>query len=161
VSSVPKLNNEAADEDARAENAALIEELKEQLQKAETASEQYCKQLGVVQMRLDEAISEQTKLEDQAHEKDTRIEALNIEIREHARQMRECGQVYEMERNSMLQDKELQTSREEELQVMIQRLKESLAQKEIRMNVENDVSRSCENFPPPQVGYVDLSGNPC
>ncbi|KAN0078952.1 hypothetical protein V8E54_005465 [Elaphomyces granulatus] len=144
VSSVPKLNNEAADEDARAENAALIEELKEQLQKAETASEQYCKQLGVVQMRLDEAISEQTKLEDQAHEKDTRIEALNIEIREHARQMRECGQVYEMERNSMLQDKELQTSREEELQVMIQRLKESLAQKEIRMNVENDknVSRS-------------------
>ena len=165
VSSVPKLTNEPADEDARAENAALIGELKEQLQKAEMASEQYFKQLGVLQMRLDEAISEQVKLEDQSHEKDTKIEALNTEIREHARQMRECGQVYEMERNAMFQDKELQASREEELQIMVQRLKESLAQKEIRMNIENDknVSRSCEKPPTPAPAstWDEVSGNPC
>ncbi|KAL1970116.1 hypothetical protein VTN77DRAFT_6521 [Rasamsonia byssochlamydoides] len=144
VSSIPKISNtDSSDEEARAQNAALIEELKEQLQKAEDASEQYRKQLGVLQMRLDEAIAEQGKLEDLAHEKDSKIEALNAEIREHARQLRELEQAHEQERNAMLQDKEQQASREEELQATIQRLKESLAQKE-RANTEGDknVSRS-------------------
>lgn len=148
MSSVPKVtNNDSSDEEARAQNAALIEELKEQLQKAESASEEYRKQLEVLQVRLDEAIAEQTRLEDQAHEKDSKIEALNAEIREHARQLRDLEQAHERERNAMLQDKEQQASREEELQATIQRLKESLAQKE-RANTEGDknVSRSCK-FP--------------
>ncbi|KAL1875665.1 hypothetical protein Plec18167_005602 [Paecilomyces lecythidis] len=145
MSSVPRVTNDPSDEDARAQNAALIGELKEQLQKAETASEQYRKQLGVLQMRLDEAISEQGKLEDQVHEKDSKIEALNNEIREHARQIRDLEQAHETERNAMLQDKEQQASREEELQATIQRLKESLAQKDrINADGERNVSRSCK-----------------
>ncbi|KAJ9199615.1 hypothetical protein DTO164E3_4500 [Paecilomyces variotii] len=143
MSSVPRVTNDPSEEDARAQNAALIGELKEQLQKAETASEQYRKQLGVLQMRLDEAISEQGKLEDQVHEKDSKIEALDNEIREHARQIRDLEQAHETERNAMLQDKEQQASRDEELQATIQRLKESLAQKD-RINAEGErnVSRS-------------------
>lgn len=137
MSSVPTITSDPSEEEAKAQNAALIEELKEQLQKAETASEQYQKQLGVLQMRLDEALSEQAKLEDQAHEKDSKIEALQNEIREHARQIRELEQAHELERNAMLKDKEQQASREEELQATIQRLKESLAQKE-RMNADNE-----------------------
>lgn len=147
VSSVPKLaNTDSSDDDARAQNAALIEELKEQLQKAETASEQYQRQLGVLQMRLDEAVTEQGKLEDQAHEKDSKIEALTTEIREHARQVRDIEQAHEQERNAMLQDKEQQTSREEELQATIQRLKETIAQRDIRVNTDTDknISRSCK-----------------
>lgn len=146
MSNVPRISNEPSDEEARAQNAALIEELREQLQKAETASEQYQKQLGVLQMRLDEAVSEQSKLEDQSHERDTRIEALCNEVREQARQIRDLEQTHEMERNAMLKDKEQQTSREEELQATIQRLKESLAQKDARINNESErhqVSRSC------------------
>lgn len=145
MSSVPRVTNDPSEEDARAQNAALIGELKEQLQKAETASEQYRKQLGVLQMRLDEAISEQGKLEDQVHEKDSKIEALDNEIREHARQIRDLEQAHETERNAMLQDKEQQASRDEELQATIQRLKESLAQKD-RINAEGErnVSRSCK-----------------
>jgi hypothetical protein len=148
VSNIPKVANDTPDEDARAENAALIEELKEQLHKAETVSEQYLKQLEVLQMRLDEAILEQGKLESQAHEKDSKVEALTAEIRDHARQIRELERIYETERNAILRDKELQTSREEELQITIQRLKESLAQKEMRMSAENDknISRSCKMF---------------
>lgn len=145
TSNVPKIaNQQPSDEDARAQNAALIDELKEQLQKAETASEQYRKQLGVLQLRLDEAVSEQGKLEDQGHEKDSRLEALNTEIREHVRQIRDLEQNHEMERNAMLQEKEQQSSREEEMQATIQRLKDSLSQKE-RINADNDrnVSRSC------------------
>lgn len=146
MSSVPRISNEPSEEEARAQNTALIEELRAQLQKAETASEQYQKQLGVVQMRLDEAVSEQGKLEDQAHERDTKVEALNSEIRDQARKIRDLEQAHEMERNAMLQEKEQQTSREEELQATIQRLKDSVAQKDMRINAEGDrqVSRSCK-----------------
>ena len=146
MSNVPQVAADPSEEEARAQNAALIEELKEQLQKAESASEQYRKQLGVLQMRLDEAISEQGKLEDQAHEKDGKIEALNSEIRDHIRQLRDLEQAHELERNAMLQEKEQHLSREEEMQATIQRLKDTLAQKEIRINADNEknISRSCE-----------------
>jgi hypothetical protein len=153
VSSVPKIassDTSSFDDEARAQNAALIDELKEQLQKAETASEQYQKQLGVLQSRLDDAITEQQKLEDQVHERDSNIEALNTQIRDHARQLRDMEQAHEQERNAMLQDKEQQASREEELQSTIQRLKESIAQKDIRVNTDSDksnISRSCTNLP--------------
>lgn len=146
MSNVPKIPRDPAEDDARAENAALIEELKEQLQKAETVSEQYQKQLGVLQMRLDEAVAEQGKLEEQAHEKENKIETLHGEVRDHARQIRDLEQGYETERAAMLKEKELQASREEELQSSIQRLKETIAQKDLRVNVENDrnLSRSRE-----------------
>lgn len=139
------MQDDLSEEEARAQNAALIEELRDQLQKAETASEQYRKQLGVLQMRLDEAISEQGKLEDQAHERDTRIELLNGEIRDQARKVRDLEQNHELERNAMLQDKEQQASREEELQATIQRLKESVAQKSMPVTAdgERQISRSC------------------
>ncbi|KAL3439620.1 hypothetical protein BDV09DRAFT_5164 [Aspergillus tetrazonus] len=144
MSSVPKITADPSEEEARAQNAALIEDLKEQLQKAETASEQYRKQLGVLQMRLDEAVTEQAKLEDQGHEKDSKIEALNGEIREHVRQIRDLEQAHELERNAMLQEKEQQASREEEMQATIQRLKEAVAQKDMRISADSDknVSRS-------------------
>ena len=146
MSNVPRINNDPSEEEARAQNAALIEELRAQLQKAETASEQYQKQLGVLQMRLDEAVDEQVKLEDQAHEKDTRLEALNSEIRDQARQIRDLEQSHELERNAMLQEKEQQASREEELQATIQRLKDSIAQKSMPVNAdgERQISRSCK-----------------
>lgn len=146
TSSIPKVNNNdsTSEDEARAQHVALIADLKEQLQKAETASEQYRKQLGVLQMRLDEAISEQGKLEDQSHEKDSKIEQLNAEIREHVRQIRDLEQAHEKERNAMLQEKEQQASREEEMQATILRLKDSLAQKDMRINAETErnVSRS-------------------
>lgn len=146
---MPRIQNDPSEEEARAQNAALIEELREQLQKAETASEQYQKQLGVLQMRLDEAISEQGKLEDQAHERDTKIEALNGEVREQARKIRDLEQNHELERNAMLKDKEQQSSREEELQATIQRLKDSVAQKSMPVNAEGErqISRSCVFHP--------------
>lgn len=145
MSNVPRMQDDLSEEEARAQNAALIEELREQLQKAETASEQYQKQLGVLQMRLDEAISEQGKLEDQAHERDSRIELLNGEIRDQARKIRDLEQNHELERNAMLQDKEQQASREEEMQATIQRLKESVAQKSMPVTAdgERQISRSC------------------
>lgn len=156
MSNVPRVSNDPSEEEARAQNAALIEELRAQLQKAEVASEQYLKQLGVLQMRLDEAVSEQGKLEDQAHEKDTRLETLNGEIRDQARRIRDLEQQHELERNALLQEKEQQASREEELQATIQRLKDSVAQKSMPVNAEGDrqISRSC-------MACLSLSSKPC
>jgi hypothetical protein len=167
VSSVPKITGSDAssfDDEARAQNAALIDELKEQLQKAETASEQYQKQLGVLQSRLDDAITEQQKLEDQVHERNSNVEAMNAQIRDHARQLRDMEQAHEQERKAMLQDKEQQASREEELQSTVQRLKESIAQKDIRVNTDSDksnISRSCMKPPicisiSPQSHYTNI-----
>jgi chromosome segregation ATPase len=143
MSSVPRpINDNSSDEDHRAENAALLEELKEQVQKAETDSEQYQKQLGALQLRLDEAVREQGKLEDQAHEKDVTITALRDDVRELARQIRDLDQAQEADRAAMLRDKEQQATREEELQSTIQRLKETLAQKDLRANVESECHES-------------------
>ncbi|KAH8704837.1 hypothetical protein BGW36DRAFT_421428 [Talaromyces proteolyticus] len=158
VSSVPKMaNTDTSDDEARAQNAALIDDLKEQLQKAETASEQYRKQLGVLQMRLDEAVAEQAKLEDQAHEKESKIETLTTEIRDHARQLRDLEQAHDQDRTAMLQDKEQQASRVEELQGTIQRLKETIAQKDIRVNTDSDkdISRSSSFRNRPSPDNVD------
>jgi chromosome segregation ATPase len=132
----------AQEDDARAESAAIIAELKEQIQKSEAEAEQYRKQLGVLAMKLDEVVTEQTKSEDHAHEKDSIINLLRDEIRELSRQLREMDQTHETERAAMLKEKEAHTSREEELQTTIQRLKETIAQKDLRMNVDTDRSMS-------------------
>lgn len=138
----------ASDDDARAANSALIGQLREQVQKAETVSDQYRKQLGVLQMRLDEAVGEQTRLEEQAHEKDSQINSLRDEVKELSRQVRDMAQAIETERTAMAKDKENYAIREEELQSTIQRLKETISQKDMRINVDSDrnLSRSRELF---------------
>lgn len=137
---------EDQDDDTRAETAAVIDDLKEQVQKAETVSEQYCKQLGVLQMRLDDAVSDQGKTEDQTQEKDRVIASQQEEIRQLSRRLREVEVAHETELASVLKDKESLVDKEEDLQATIQRLKETIAQKDPRMNVDNErnLSRSCK-----------------
>ncbi|OAX78667.1 hypothetical protein ACJ72_07023 [Emergomyces africanus] len=142
MSAVPRTLSNPSDDDARAQNTALIDELKEQVQKAETVSDQYRKQLGVLQLRLDEAVSEQGRLEEQAHEKASASSALQGEVKELTRQIRDLQQAHETERMGIAKDKEEQASREDDLQSTIQRLKETIAQKEFRINVENDRNAS-------------------
>ncbi|KAK2750613.1 hypothetical protein FQN57_002684 [Myotisia sp. PD_48] len=143
MSSVPRnfLNN-TADDDSRAANTALIDDLKEQIQKAETSMDQYRKQLGLLQMKLDDAQTEQGRLEEQVHEKDSVINPLREEVREFQRQLRDLEQAQDTERSSMAAEKEKQAKREEELESTIQRLKETIAQKDFRMNVESERNMS-------------------
>ncbi|KAI1421541.1 hypothetical protein F5Y12DRAFT_698657 [Xylaria sp. FL1777] len=146
----------SADADARAETVALIEDLKERLHKADAASEQYRKQGEVLQSRLDEAIKEQAKLEERAHENDEQIETLRNEKREAARQMREMEAIYEAERSSMMKEKDEMSNREEEMQTVINRLKETLNQRNAedeyrstRQSNNNSPSVESGNFAPP------------
>ncbi|KAK8098471.1 uncharacterized protein PG998_013957 [Apiospora kogelbergensis] len=135
------------DEVARAETVALIDDLKARLEKADATSEQFRKQAEVLQSRLDETLKEQAKFEERVHESEEQIEALRNEKRESARQMREMETIYEAERSSMLKEKEEMSNREEEMQSVINRLKDTINQR----NVDDEYrpSRQCETSSPP------------
>ncbi|KAI1332585.1 hypothetical protein F5Y16DRAFT_393891 [Xylariaceae sp. FL0255] len=146
----------AADAEARAETIALIDDLKERLHKADVAAEQYRKQADVLQSRLDDALQEQAKLEERAHEGEEQIETLRNEKREAARQMREMEAIYEAERSSMMKEKDEMSNREEEMQSIINRLKETLNQRNAedeyrpsRQSNNNSPSIDSGNFAPP------------
>ncbi|KAK1488285.1 hypothetical protein CCUS01_14760 [Colletotrichum cuscutae] len=118
-----------AEEAARAGTLALLDDLKERLSKAEISSDQYRKQVEVLQTRLDDAIKESSKLEEKVHETEEQIESLKNEKRDAAKKMREMEAIYEAERSSMTKEKEEMSNREEEMQTIIQRLKDNLSQR--------------------------------
>lgn len=120
-------DNVEAEEEARADHISLIENLKEKLRSAETSSGKFEREVLVLQSRLDEALSEQGKLEEKMHENDERLEALENEKRELSRQRSQMESIYEAERSSMTKEREAMANREEEMQAVIQRLKDNLA----------------------------------
>ena len=136
------LSDAGAEDDARAENAQLVAELKEQLGKAELASEQYQKQLEVLQLRLDEVLSDQTRLEEQNHRQETKVQVLQANAKEFARQKREMEQFHEAEKTLILKEREQQASIEEELQSVIRRLNETIRQREVRSHVDSASGRN-------------------
>ncbi|KAI0012321.1 hypothetical protein F4779DRAFT_85341 [Xylariaceae sp. FL0662B] len=144
-----------AENEVRAETVALIDDLKDRLQKADATSVQYRKQAEVLQSRLDEALKEQAKLEERAHESEEQIETLRNEKRDAARQMREMEAIYEAERSSMMKEKEEMSNREEEMQAIINRLKETLNQRNAdddrptRQSNNSSPSVDNGNFAPP------------
>ena len=149
-------SDEASDDDARAERVSLMDELRTRVQKAETASEEYQRQLNSLQARLDESQQEQGKLEEQLHQSSISIEELEGDRSLSARQKREMQEMYEIERTSMMKDRAEQKAREDELLTANQRLKEILAQRETRSNGENSRIGSpkvgeSEQFAPPAV----------
>ncbi|KAF2656032.1 hypothetical protein K491DRAFT_692388 [Lophiostoma macrostomum CBS 122681] len=120
------------DDEAREEAAAFLQELKDRLQKAETDAEERQRQVEVLNSKLDDALQEQSKLEERAHEEEERVEVLENEKRELTRQQRELEGIYEAERAQAMREKEDVQSREEEFHETIQRLKETMAMKNVQ-----------------------------
>ncbi|KAL7949556.1 hypothetical protein V8C42DRAFT_311233 [Trichoderma barbatum] len=123
------------DSDARAATAAALEDLQQRLEKEEKQSEQTRRQAEVLQSKLDDAVKESAKLEEKVHEHDELIETLRNEKREAGRKIREMETIYEAERSAILKEKEEMANKEEEMQMVIARLKETLAQK---LSLEDD-----------------------
>jgi hypothetical protein len=142
--STSALSQDGAEDDARAEHAQLVAELKEQLQRAEFASEQYQKQLEVLQLRLDEVLVDQSRLEEQGHQRDAEIQILQANAKDFARQRKEMEQFHEAEKALILKERDQQASKEEELQVIIRRLNDTIRQRDIRFH---DASPSGRNSP--------------
>jgi chromosome segregation ATPase len=138
---------DASDEDAREEQSAYVHDLKERLQRAETEAEERQKLVQVLNARLDEALLEQAKLEERAHEEEEKVESLENVKRELTRQHRELEGIYEAERVQAMREKEETQAKEEELHETIQRLKETMASKSIQPEAEDDhVSRACKSY---------------
>lgn len=130
------------EESARAEKLAMLDDLKERLARAETSSEEYRKQAEVLQARFDEVTKDQVKYEEKCHELEEQSEALNNEKREATRKIREMEAIYEAERSAMVKEKEDMANREEDLQMVIARLKDSLNQQKMTTDDEPRLSRS-------------------
>ncbi|RCI09270.1 hypothetical protein L249_1513 [Ophiocordyceps polyrhachis-furcata BCC 54312] len=131
---------DAVESDARAEAASAVEDLQQRLAREETRSEQFMKQADVLQAKLDDAISASSRLEDRVHEFEEQIDVLNNDKRDATRQMREMETIYESERSAILKEKEELANREEEMQAVIQRLKDSLAQRNNSVAAADDDS---------------------
>lgn len=137
------VSDEATEEDARAENISIVGELRDKMRKAETASEEYQRQLNMIQTRLDDSLFQQGKLEDQVAEVTGTIEELENEKSRESRLKREMESNFDAERSAFVKDKNEQKAKEEELELVIQRLKENLSQRDLRSGVddENGLSR--------------------
>jgi chromosome segregation ATPase len=131
----------------RAESSQLMDELRERLGQAESVAGDLRRHNESLQLRLDDASKEQAKQEEKMHEDDERIEELENAKRELLKQKRELETIFEAERAAVMKDKEATTAREEELQNVIQRLKDSLSQRDSLKPGSNDelgASRNCE-----------------
>ncbi|KAI9888337.1 MAG: hypothetical protein M1814_000567 [Vezdaea aestivalis] len=147
-----KTASDLEDEDARAERESLMDDLKSRLEKAELASESYEKQLQILHGQLEGALKDHSAAEELVNEQKEAQESLEAQVRDAQRREREMELIYEAEQSSMTKEKEGMVVREEELHMIIQRLKESLAQREPRNldDIPNNSSPSFENqFAPP------------
>ena len=140
----PDVSDDANEEDARAENISIIEELREKMRKAEAASEEHQRQLNMLQTRLDDSLFQQGKLEDQVAEVTGTMEELENDRSRELRLKREMESNFDAERAAFVRDKNEQKAKEEELELVIQRLKENLAQRDLRSGADdaNGLSRS-------------------
>ncbi|KAI9683707.1 MAG: hypothetical protein M1829_005013 [Trizodia sp. TS-e1964] len=118
------------DEDIRGERTAARDELRSRLDKAETMSEEYQRQIQMLQQRLNDALAENSSSEERSHEREEKIMVLENDRKDLLRQRREMENIYEAERAAMVHEKEQSESREQELKSMIHRLKEALAQRD-------------------------------
>lgn len=128
----------AAEEEAKAEQQAKMEELQQRLHEQERQYEESQKQAAVLQLKLDEALKEQGMLEERFSEQSERINDLENDKKESVRARREMEQIYESERAAVMKEKEEAATREEEMKTALQRMKETLAQREMRAGLDDD-----------------------
>lgn len=122
-----------------------MEELRSRVQRAEIASEEYQHQLNLLQARLEESHHEQGQMEDRLHQSNIRIEDLESDHAAATRQRREIEDLFETERTAILRENREHQAKLEELRAANQRLKENLAQREIRAGVDEGGSLSRTN----------------
>lgn len=114
------------DDDTKSANSQLIAELKERVLRAEQKSEQYQKQLEVMQQRLEDSAAEQTTAEERDYQRQTDNDRLRAEVKDSTRQYRELEVAYDTDRNNLLQERERQADRVIDLEAKINRLTEAL-----------------------------------
>lgn len=139
---------EAPDDIKRAESGALLDELRQQVRRAEAASEGYQRELLNLKSQFDEAAAKHTKAGDAINEKGERIESLEKEYNKAEDRHKTLESQYATERTNFEQDRNAYAAKEEDLLSTIQRLKGALAMKESRSKGEagDGLSRTGELY---------------
>jgi len=125
------LEEEDDENESKSAISQLIADLKEQVERAEQASEHYRRQLEALQHRLDEATDQQTAAEERDFAVRTQIDKLLAEVKDSARQKRDMEVSFESERSMLIQEKDRSSARELELQSVVNRLTETLKTKSL------------------------------
>jgi predicted nucleic acid-binding Zn-ribbon protein len=90
-----------SNDETELENAAILEDLRSRLAKsesaAETAAQEYTKQIKALQQRLGEANADYVRIEDQMHAKDEATEQLEMQVKDLIRSKRDQENIYEAE----------------------------------------------------------------
>jgi chromosome segregation ATPase len=146
------------DEESRAQTATLVTDLQERLEQADLAVQEVKRQNEALQARFDDSTKDQAEMEEKLHEEEERREELENEKRELVKQKRELENIYEAERAAVMKDRDATNSREEELQNVIQRLKESLAQKDYSRSTSLDPDSSSRNGKKPALNLLLVRG---
>ncbi|KAL9602079.1 MAG: hypothetical protein Q9219_002075 [cf. Caloplaca sp. 3 TL-2023] len=133
--------------DARAEHASLMEELRQRVQKAEAMSENYQRQMQMLQDRLKDLHQEHGQLEDRLHEREQKLAEVEDSAKQATRQRRDLESQFESERKAMLNDQLEQKAIEEELRAINQRLKDNLADRESKSSKVPSFNREDEVAP--------------
>ena len=134
----PGVSDDPSEMDAKAELLAKMDDLQEQLRQAELATAEAQKQAAALQVKLDETNKERSMLEETVHEQIERVEEMKNEHKESLRARRELEQHYEADRAAAMKEKEASQIREEEMQHAMQRMKATLAQREMRHGLDDD-----------------------
>ena len=124
--------DEGTDEDVKAETIQLIDELRSKLRKAEITCEEHQRQMTVLQKRLDDSLAQEGILEDRVQEEIAKIKQFENDQTVLLRQTRDLENSLDVERKAAIKEKDDQHIREQELQAVIHRLKENLAQRDMR-----------------------------
>lgn len=127
-----KVVSDPDDYAVNAQATQMLDELKEELRRSVALAEDYRRQIHQLQSRFDEASHEQEKLELQLHERDGKIDGLEAERKELLRQRRELEDASNAERAFMAEEKQRMVDQEHQLRSIIQRLKDTLAQRSSR-----------------------------
>ncbi|KAL9580195.1 MAG: hypothetical protein Q9212_004641 [Teloschistes hypoglaucus] len=133
----PVLEN-PQESDARAEQASIMDEYRDRASKAEAQSEDFQRQIQMIQSRLNESLAEHSKYEEQLHEREEKLVGLEDQVKQATRQRKELEHSIEAERNAMSKDQTEQKTREQELQAANQRLKDNLAERDSRIREMSD-----------------------
>lgn len=141
VGSIGNIDDIEKEENARIENAALVENLKKSLKTADLIAEENRTQLSILQKRYDDLFKEHGALEDRLGDTTQKLGELETKRKEDSKSVRDMANLYESERMSMLRDREESSQREEELRRSVQRLKETMAGREMRFNIASDPDR--------------------
>ena len=132
-------------DDARAEHTSLMDELRERVRRAEIASEDYQRQLSILQEQLKDSRQEYGNLEEQLHESQLQVDNMEVEKLSWKREKNQLEKDFDSERTIFMAGQAEAQKRGEDMQQRLKRLKENLTQREVRNETGSSqpLSRSC------------------